>query len=334
MTVISALFPYMILPALFLIVCTALILIPKMKYRRAGFYGLLAFFASFFLGAYTIFQSRGSTSGIGFIFLPLIALLPGITGFILGKVNAAFLRKNKNNDPAGLLKTALIILSLLLVAPYVAQTYALMNVFTKNKASDVKAAEHKKLLTQNFRKIKRLVSENPGREKQLLESLAKDTRDRTLLIPIAKSNFASPELLDRLSKSTDLGIVLTVVKNRNTTVETLVWVHKNHSYPSYFYSTLALNPKTPPEILHELYEKRDQNRGIPLGLARNVNVPKEILEKLLSVRDKYLMRDILKRPDLTCEQLEKVNETIGAIEDGRPDWLNDLSNQKTKTCRS
>ena len=332
MIFLTMIIPYLILPAIFLITSIILIFIPKIKLARASVYGLICFFIFLAIGTTTILQSRGSTAAVGFIFLPMLALFPGLIGFLLGKVHTIYTRKKQSNQPAGMQTIALMVLSILLVGTFALEINNLLDVQKQNKINAIKVAAHKKLFRENGIKFKKMLTMNKGRESAFLEELAKGNTDRTFLIPIAASEFATSELLERLSKSKDLGVVLSVARNKNSTATTLEWIHKNSSYPPYFYSALAGNENTPSELLFELYEKRGDNSGIAQGLARNKNLPKQILEKLSGIKDRFMLREFLKRSDLTCGQLAKIKQTIAGMEDKNRKKLSARLAQRSTSC--
>jgi len=322
--------PFWIVPALFVVACIILLFMRKLKWRRASLYGITAFGLFLLLGSFSILQSRSSTAGIGFIFLPIIALLPGVIGLVLGKFHTGYLHRKQNNST--LEKFGIIIFSLLIIAPFVWQVNVLLNTVSKNKSRDIENARQREAIKNNFKALDILLSENPGREVDILNEKMNQTQDRTELIPIAKNKYASSEILNKLSRSADFGVVLSVVRNRNTTEKTLEWIYKKHIYPSYFYADLSSNSNTPEMILRELYDKRSQNSGIAQQLARNPNLPEDVLNKLTNEPRKYVLRNILDRSEITCEQANKVIHTINKLKDTDISWLIDKSKDSMESC--
>ena len=166
-------------------------------------------------------------------------------------------------------------------------------------------------LEDNTWELKVELKENPGKELEILENFA-DTTDRTQLIPIAESKYASIELLDKLSESNDLGVVLTVVRNQNTSAETLERVFTSHLYPDYFFNDLASNPNTPIVILEDIYKQKHKNSGIAQNLVKNPVTPKTILEKLSSETEVRVFHAFVKRLDSKCDFLDKMKERINS----------------------
>lgn len=325
------LIPFWIGPLLFIVLTAYLSLRRSIAWRRAGLYGLLAFSLFLLLGTYSILQSRSSTAGIGFIFLPIMALVPGLIGIALGKAHRTYLQARQAQPPAGSRRN-MIMLGVLLLLPFVWQVYATLDTVSRNKARDVESARQTAAIKENTQVLASLLSVSPGKESDILNQKAAQTTDRVMLIPIAASHFASAELLETLSRSTDFGVVLSVVRNKNTASKTLEWVYKNHRYPPYFYMDLSGNPNTPDAILHELYGKRAENSGIAMRLASNPSLPNNILTKLMLERDKYVLRNILDRPQLTCAQVSNVASSINAMHVNDVGWLTDKARGRMQNC--
>ncbi len=324
--------PFWIAPALFVVACTILLFMDKWKWRRASLYGITAFGLFLLLGTSSILQSRSSTAAIGFVFLPIIALLPGVIGLVLGKIHTSYLQRKQNNRPLAVQKIGMIILSLLIITPFIWQVTVLLNTVSKNKSRDIENARQREAIKNNIKELDILLTENPGREVDILKEKVGQTQDRTKLIPIAKNMYASSEILNKLSLSTDFGVVLCVVRNRNTSKKTLEWVYQNQTYPPYFYTGLSSNPNTPKEIFKELYDKRSQNAGIALQLARNPNLPCDILNELTNIPRKYVLRNILDRSDITCEQVKSVRHTMNKLKDTDIRRLIDQSKDRMESC--
>lgn len=325
------LIPFWIAPLLFVIFTSYLSIRRSIAWRRAGLYGLLAFSLFLLLGTYSILQSRSSTAGLGFIFLPMIALVPGLLGLALGKAHRSYLRARQAQPPAGSRRN-MIMLGVLLLLPFVWQVYATLETLSTNKTRDMESARQSAAIKENTQELASLLSASPGKESDILSQKAAQTTDRVMLIPIAASPFASADLLETLSRSTDFGVVLTVVRNKNTASKTLEWVYKNHRYPPYFYMSLSGNPNTPDAILYELYGKRAENSGITLSLASNPRLPYDILTKLTLEQDKYVLRNILDRSQLTCAQVSNVVSSVNAMHANDLAWLTDKVRGRMQGC--
>lgn len=332
MNAVLGIFSGWILSALFVVACIIMLLSRKSEWNRLSLYGILAFGSFLFFGSYSILQSRSSTAGLGFIFLPIIALIPGGIGLILGKIHTEYFRQKQRNKPLAIHRSGLIIFSLLILMPFIWQANVLLNTISKNNLRDIEVARQRVAIENNINKLKKLLSENPGREVDILKEKADETEDRVELIPIAKNEHASSEILNELSRSADIGIVLTVVGNQNTSEKTLEWLYINNTYPAAVYPSLSSNPKTPKKILRELYEKRHQYTLIAWQLARNPELPEDILNKLVNEPRGRVLLHILGRSDITCEQVKKVINTLEKLKDTDISWLIDLSEKRMESC--
>ena len=324
---------FWIVPLIFAIVALFLSIKRNSTWRRAGQYGLAGFGLFLLLGTYAILQNRSSTAGLGFIFLPIFGLAPGLIGLALGKVHNNYLLARQAHRLTKSYSRNMIMLGVLLLMPFAWQVYSILGTLSKNKARDIESARQSMAINENTKELASLLSANPGKESNILSQRAAQTNDRTVLIPIAKNTFASADLLETLSRSTDFGVVLTVVRNKNTTSKTLEWIYKNHRYPKYFYVSLSGNPNTPDTILRELYDKRARNSGIAWNLARNPILPDDILTKLTHEHNKYVLRDILNRPHLSCEQVNNVVSTANTIQDDDLAWLMDMARSRMEDCK-
>ena len=327
------LIPFWITPLLFVILALYLSIGRNSTWRRAGLYGLAGFSLFLLLGTYSILQTRSSTAGLGFIFLPIIALVPGFIGLALGRARHHYLLARQAHSPAGSPRRNMVILGVLLLIPFAWQAYAALETLSKNKAQDMESARQSKAITENTKELASLLSASPGKESDILGQRAAQTNDRAVLIPIAGNTFASADLLETLSRSADFGVVQTVARNKNTASKTLEWIYRNHRYPPYFYMNLSGNPNTPDAILHELYDKRAENGGIAWNLARNPNLPGDILTKLTLEQDKYVLRDILNRPHLSCAQVSNVVSSADKIHDNDLAWLMEMARSRMEDCK-
>lgn len=321
-----------LLPFVLILACVIVVFKRGSKWKRAAAYALIAFGIFILFGGYSILQSRSSTAGIGFLFLPIVSLLPGAIGFALGKFHTDYRLKKQNGIPVVLQKVVMIVLSVLIIVPFAWQANQLEETITKNNASDKENTRQREAIKSYTQSLKQLLSENPGREAQILEDKASQSDDRTKLIPIAQNKYASPVLLNKLSQSEDYGVVLSVVRNRNTEPETLEWIYNNHSYPAYFYNGLAANPITPLYIVREIYNMRQQNTGIVLSLARNPSLPDEILVQLINEPNKHLLRRLLDRTHIRCAHLDLIWESINKIKDSDISRVVKKLENKRETC--
>ena len=319
-------------PLLLVVVCITLLFTPEGNYKRASFYSLLAFFLFLLFSAYSILEVRSSTAAIGFIFLPMIAMLPMAGGFVLGYLHTRYLYKKQNGHASFGLKLSLMILSALLLLPFIWQAHELSETIAKNTSRDNEALRQREAIKDNNDRLELALSRNPGKEVAILKQRINETQDRTQLIPIAKNSYASPEILEQLSYSSDLGVVLSVVRNDRVTQETLLRIYHEHNYPAYFYVDLSKNKKTPADILRQLYEQRSLNSGITRNLARNPQLPQDLLNHLIIEPDKHVLKNILERADITCQQIEKALVTINRLQADNIAGLINKAESKMKKC--
>ena len=74
-----------------------------------------------------------------------------------------------------------------------------------------------------------------------------------------------------------------LVKNPSTSPEILRAIYEDPQTLRYITYFIAQNPNTPEEILRELASKpRSEQNGYIIGLARNPNLPLDLVEKLKS----------------------------------------------------
>ncbi len=310
METLQILFPFWGVPALFLLSGLIIILVTKKLWIKRGLiYFFIAYALSFFLGFSGIGTDRSSTASLGYLTLPVISLIPAILACGLGISHYFYNLKKKNNETGKVALLLMIIFGILVLIPYYYQTQYWFKEIKQNKEFAENSKKQTLALEDNTLKLKVELKENPGKELGILESLA-NTTDRTQLIPIAKSKYASIELLDELSKSNDLGVVLTVVRNQNTSAETLERVFTSHSYPDYFFNDLASNPNTPIVILEDIYKQKHKNSGIAQNLVKNPVTPKIILEKLSSETEVRVFHAFVKRLDSRCDFLDEMKERI------------------------
>ena len=64
------------------ILISCCILLFSSRSRKTAIYGLVAYDLFFVVGSLVILTDDGSTAGVGFIFLPVISLVPGVIAFV------------------------------------------------------------------------------------------------------------------------------------------------------------------------------------------------------------------------------------------------------------
>ncbi len=295
-----AIVSFFILPAVYLIIAV----VYSIKHRKtligqAMLYSLVCFLISVFLGSVLIFSSRGSTAGVGFLFLPLYSLLPATLGFGLKAIQKKIIR-------VGLL--------LCLLSFYGFEVYETYKTQEGNRRSDQEQARKNAEFAKNRKWVREIEQSGPKLASRVLKERAESTDDRAVLIPIASSKMAPVELLIRLSKSLDDGIVLTVVRNHHTPSKALEDIYSTRTYPGYIFYALASNPNTPTKILFELFEQRDVNLGIETALAENPAAPMELLEKILESKYPLALANITLNPKADCSQIIQAHDNIKQLD--------------------
>jgi hypothetical protein len=183
---------------------------------------------------------------------------------------------------------------------------------TKNRVRDDKQAEFSAEVTRDRESLAAALKANPGRERAYLDSSIKTRMsDRAFLLAALPNDSVSPEILDSLANSNDLGIALEAVRNPNTTGETLARVYHIKSYPDYFFQALAAHRHTPPDILRDLYHRPRTITGLDIWFAANPATPHEILDEIATgTRDQYVVNAMLGNPALDCATLSRLASNL------------------------
>jgi hypothetical protein len=247
------------------------------------------FVVTMIIGAWSILQSRSSTAGIGFIFLPFICLIPAAGGLVIG------MGKKKSSVGLMVMGSTLVILSMV----YLIKSGLDVRTLNAKRDADYQAqlARQKAVNME----LKALFEKNKGNETSALAQYYKsNSSDRAVALEILTTPYVSHELLDELSKSKDMGIALSVIRNANVTADMLENIYKNADYKDYYHSDLARNPKSPTRLLIEV--AKGQNMLIPNHLLQNPNTNCEVLSVLAETVAKGYLQE---------EQKEKYKMAIG-----------------------
>ncbi len=288
--------------ALLGIPCAYLVVVVVLVFRGdARGIGLSLFFfaASVASGVWAILQSRSSTAGIGFLGIPLLGGLAGFLGLAFGRWRVAPEPAKKALAWVGLAG------ALLLVSFNIAQG---AQTRARNRVRDDKQAEFSAEVSRDRDSISAALKQNPGRERAYLDSsIRARMNDRAFLLAALPNDSISPEILDTLANSNDMGIALEAVRNPNTTSETLARVYRTKSYPDYFFQALAAHRNTPPEILRELYTRPRTISGLDIWFAGNPSTPKEILTQIArTTNEPHVANALLGNPALDCGLLTQL----------------------------
>lgn len=254
------------LPAVYAIVWIVLLV----RARRAGLLlSLIMCVATFAAGYCAIRQSRASTAGIGFLFLPSVAALSGGLALLAGRLRG---------DRRSVLRAAgwLCLAASVGLAGWIGVSG--IQERARNDDRDRRQAEGLRAIDENRVRIARLVQEHAGNESAALDAeIERHRTDRTFLIPALETSFVSEETLDMLASDSDLTVVLWVSRNPRTRSDTLGRIYRTSSYPRYFFSSLA--------------EHR--------------NTPRDVLDAIAGSGDVFVLRRLLGNPALDCALLRK-----------------------------
>jgi hypothetical protein len=267
--------------------------------RRGLAIGLMMCCVTMAAGYWAIVHSRGSTAGIGFLFLPGAGALSGALATVFARLRL---------DPRPAVRAVAWLL--LLASAGVAASYGVGGAReqVKNRDRDRQAEESRRLINQNRLTIAQLVRNNEGHEDIALDAeIERHRADRTFLIPALESPFVSGDRLDALSANDDLGVVLMVARNPNTRSDTLERIYRTSSYPPYFFQALGGHKNTPVAILRHLADQPApmSSEMIDRALAQNPSAPRDILDRLAGRGDVYTLRYLLGNPALDCGLLRK-----------------------------
>jgi hypothetical protein len=283
------------LPVLYAVVWIGL----AVRNRRDGLLvSLIMCIVTFAAGYWSIRQSRSSTAGIGFLFLPSVAALSGGLTLVFGRLR-------RHPRPASQVAAWLC----LLASAGLAGSLWISGIQTraKNDDRDRQQAESLRTIDQNRVLIARIIREHTGNESAALEAeIDKRSNERTFLIPALETSFVSEETLDRLASNGDLGVVLWVSRNPRTRSDTLERIYRTSSYPPYFFQALAEHKNTPVEILRAIAAHPEPLASLDGVLARNPSAPRDVLDRIASSGDRFALRSLVANAALDCELLRKV----------------------------
>lgn len=284
------------LPIAYLVVLISLLV--RKDPRGLGL-SLLFFAASVLTGVWAITQSRSSTAGIGFLGIPMLGALAGFLGLAFGRYRTSAEPARRIGAWVGL-AGALVLLSFNIAQG--AQTRS------KNRVRDEKQAAHSAEIARDRVMIENALKQNPGRERAWLDSsIRARMNDRAFLLAALPNDSISPEILDSLANSPDLGIALEAVRNPSTRSETLEHVYRTQSYPDYFFQALAAHHHTPAIILRELYLRPRTITGLDIWFAGNPSAPREILDEIArTTADRHVIAALLENPSIDCPILTQL----------------------------
>jgi hypothetical protein len=264
----------------------------------------LTFFAlAVITGVWAITQSRSSTAGMGFLGIPLMGSLAGFLGLAYGRYRTSAEPSHRFGAWVGF--AGAVVLVTLNIAHGKQER-------SKNRGRDETQAAFAAEISRDRDSIATALKQNAGRERAWLDSSIRTRMtDRAFLLAALPNDSVSPDLLDTLANSSDLNIALEAVRNPNTRPETLEHVYRTKSYPDYFFQTFAAHHHTPPNVLFELYHRRQTIIGLDIWFAGNPAAPKMILDEISrTATDRSVIGALLENPSLDCGMLTHLAVTL------------------------
>jgi hypothetical protein len=280
---------------------TLIWLLIKRESRGLGL-SLLFFAAALFAGAWSITQSRASTAGIGFLFLPLSAAVAGFLGLAFGRWRI------EHDAPRKILAWLGLAGAITIVVLDVVQG---VQTIARNKSRDTQQVQFSSEIARNREAIAAAVQANPGRQRIWIDSAIRaHMNDPAFLIAALPNDSVSPEVLDTVARTHELNVTLEAVRNPNTRAETLTWVYQHASYPFYFFQALAAHRNTPPDIMRKLYAQETIG-GLDIWFAGNPATPKEVLRDIArKTRDPHVVTALLQNTALDCTTLTQLSMNL------------------------
>ncbi|MBL8428769.1 MAG: hypothetical protein JNJ95_02590 [Dechloromonas sp.] len=259
------------------------------------------------VGLWAIFQSRSSTAAVGILFLPFYAVFSG---------GMAWLYRNLIHAEHKLLRgLGGLCLALALAVPGWL-VYSGFESIALNRSRDAQHQANLADMERNRQSIKNALSDNPGREIEIVERLiAEHTGNRNYLLPLLESRFVTPATVDRLADSDDLGITLSALRHPACLPATLVRIYRTHSYPDYFFQAIASHPNTPPDVLIDLYRRPATIMGLDRSFASNPATPRDILlEIATTTKENFVVQQLLQNPKFDCTLLSPIEAALNRSE--------------------
>jgi hypothetical protein len=242
-------------------------------------------------GTYHIFISRGSTAGIGFLFIPVYSLLPAL----VGAVGVAVARQ-----PAIGYK----ILGGLILTAWLPMAGFTLHGIIETRQTNAERDAQVRAQREAYLGYQKQLREQPDRytAQTLLERL--ETKpDRAFFLAVASWKETPDAVLEKLVDQDDGGVLLSLLRHPRTpmaAIEKAVRLNERH----YFSYDLAANPKTPKAVLLSLV--MDRSRPVPMGraLMQNPNADCDALRTYLKTEPGSMTRYQEKTPAMVRKRVE------------------------------
>jgi hypothetical protein len=269
--------------------------------------GLIMCAVTFAAGYWSILQSRASTAGIGFLFLPGAGALSGLLA-------ALFARLRTHPKPANRTAAWLCLAGSLGVGT----SFGIggLQERAKNRGRDREQVEHRRSFDEDRLRIAEMMQKNPGTESTALDAeIERHIGDQSFLTAAVETAYVSEDRLDQLS--TRDGLVLSVARNPRTRSDTLERIYRKSAGATHGYQmlpefqALAAHKNTPLDILRAIANGPESNPLIDRALAGNPSAPRDVLDKIAGSGDVYMLRSLLGNAALDCGLLRKAAARLG-----------------------
>lgn len=281
---------------------TLVILLVRRDMRGVA-YSVLMFGVTVIAFWWDVTRSRSSTAGIGFLFLPLTASVAGFGGLAFGRWRDSPILSRRVLGWLGLA----CVVGLIFVNILEGRRRVEQNSIRDNQQAMLSAE-----IARNREQIDASLKANPGRERAWLDSAIRARMaDRSFLLAALPHDSISPEVIDTVAYSSDLGVTLEALRNPNARAKTLARVYRTASYPDYFYQALAAHHNTPDSVLRKLHQNPGVMVGLDIWLAGNPSTPKDVLVDIgHKTVDRQVVAALLENPAADCTTISALAENL------------------------
>ena len=281
---------------------TLVVMLFKRDARGLGI-SLSFFAATLGAGAWSITQSRSSTAGIGFLFLPIIGAIAGFLGLAFGRW--------RDSEESARKVIAWLALAGAVALVFVNIAEGLQTI-DKNKVRDNQYAQFSAEIARDREVIAAGVQQNAGRQRVWIDSAIRaNINDRAFLLAALPNDSVSPDILDALANGKDLSVTLEALRNPNARAQTLARVYHAASYPDYFFQAVAAHRNTPPDVLRDLYNRPATITGLDIWFAGNPSTPKDVLSAIArKTTDRNVIAALLENTALDCTTLSQLSVNL------------------------
>jgi hypothetical protein len=289
---------------------------------------LLGAVATAAAGTWALVQSRSSTAGIGFIFLPMLA---SVTGMLV----LAYAESRRAESPLfrGLGVAALVAASI----PAIVELRGGRASIARNASRDADQARRDSAYARQRARFDTILATSGDRATDTVQALLRAQRDdRELVLAALERPQVSAALLDTFTRSPDLGIALQAVRNPNASPETLERIYHTHQYRNYFLQALAAHANTPPAMLREIHALRPAPiSGLDIWFSGNPSTPLDVLLDVARTTESIdAVRTLLRHPALDCAMIDGMARGPAVREHaGDADVAGQLASERATHCR-